>query len=119
MGMNEGIKTVLFPVKDLDKAKALFTALMGPPQFGDGPPYVGWNVNGQNIGLTVAGDRHGTAGPQCFWQVDDIEASLKALVDAGAEPLQAVRNVGGGRLVASVRDAEGNEIGLAQDTPAS
>ena len=111
----EGIKTVVFPVKDLERAKALFRALMGEPHH-DAPYYVGYTIDGQNIGLTPSADRKGVAGPVCYWQVDDIRASLQALLDAGAEPLQDVRNVGGGRLIASVKDAEGNEIGLAQDS---
>jgi hypothetical protein len=43
--------------------------------------------------------------------VDDIEASLKALLDAE----QDVNDVGGGRLIASVRDTDGNLIGVLQD----
>jgi predicted enzyme related to lactoylglutathione lyase len=112
--VNEGIKTVIYPVKDVEKAKALFSALMGEPAF-EQPAYVGFTIDGQNIGLTPGGDRRGAAGPVCYWQVDDIEGSLRALLDAGAELVQPVRHVGGGRRVASVKDAEGNEIGLAQD----
>jgi hypothetical protein len=39
---------------------------------------------------------------------------LKQLVDAGAATQQAIRDVGGGRLIASVKDADGNIIGLLQ-----
>jgi predicted enzyme related to lactoylglutathione lyase len=113
--VNEGIRTVIYPVRDIEKAKVLFRALMGEPAQ-DSPVYVGYAIDGQNIGLTPSGDRNGATGPVCYWHVDDIESSLKALVDAGAELLQPVRNVGGGRLIASVKDAEGNEIGLAHDT---
>ncbi|MCU1664922.1 MAG: glyoxalase [Pseudonocardia sp.] len=37
-----------------------------------------------------------------------------ALVEAGAEVQQQVRDVGAGRLIASVKDADGNVIGLVQ-----
>jgi len=109
-----GVKTVLFPVKDMERAKALFRALMGDPQQ-DSPYYVGYEIDGQNIGITPSADRKGAAGPVCYWQVDDIRASLQALLDAGAELVQDVRHVGGGREIASVKDAEGNEIGLTHD----
>jgi hypothetical protein len=33
----------------------------------------------------------------------------------GAELLRDVRDVGGGRLIASVKDADGNLVGLLQD----
>jgi predicted enzyme related to lactoylglutathione lyase len=50
-----------------------------------------------------------------YYQVDDIRQSLQLLVDAGAETIQDIRDVGGGRLIASVRDEDGNIIGLLQD----
>jgi predicted enzyme related to lactoylglutathione lyase len=53
-------------------------------------------------------------GPLAYWHVDDIKASLQALLDAGTETQQEVRDVGGGRLIASVKDADGNVIGLLQ-----
>ena len=53
-------------------------------------------------------------GPVGCWHVDDIEASVKLLLDAGAQVQEAVSDVGGGKLVASVRDADGNVIGLIQ-----
>jgi predicted enzyme related to lactoylglutathione lyase len=36
------------------------------------------------------------------------------LLDSGAQVLQDVKNVGGGKLIAFARDAEGNIIGLLQ-----
>jgi len=53
-------------------------------------------------------------GPVGYWHVDDINKALEELVDAGAETQQAVRDVGGGRLIAAVKDADGNVIGLVQ-----
>ena len=37
---------------------------------------------------------------------------------AGAETLQDVQDVGGGRLIAFVKDADGNLVGLLQDPSA-
>jgi predicted enzyme related to lactoylglutathione lyase len=54
-------------------------------------------------------------GPLAYRHVDDIAAKVQQLVDAGAEDLQAINDVGGGKLTASVRDADGNVIGLLQD----
>lgn len=53
-------------------------------------------------------------GPVGYWHVDDSEASLKLLLDAGAEAQRAITDVGGGKLIASVKDADGNTIGLIQ-----
>ena len=49
-----------------------------------------------------------------YYQVDDIEQSLKSLVDAGAQVQQEVKDVGGGMLTAIAKDADGNIIGLRQ-----
>jgi predicted enzyme related to lactoylglutathione lyase len=48
--------------------------------------------------------------------VDDIRGRLQTLTSAGAQVVQDVRDVGGGRLVASLKDADGNMLGLMQDT---
>ena len=39
----------------------------------------------------------------------------KSLLDAGAEIIQNIKNVGGERLIASVKDKDGNIIGLVQN----
>lgn len=112
--MTSGIRTVIYPVKDLAQAKALYTKLTGVAPIADQPYYVGFKVDGQDIGLDPNGHSQGMTGPLAYWHVDDINESLQQLVDAGAEVQQAVRDVGGGKLVASVRDPDGNPIGLLQ-----
>jgi len=54
-------------------------------------------------------------GPLAYWHVSDLESTLQALLDAGAQAQQPVTDVGGCRLIASVRDADGNLIGLLQN----
>jgi len=112
--MTEGVKTIIYPVKDLDGAKALFTALLGSEPQSDTPYYVGWNVAGQDIGLDPNGHAQGLTGPVPYWQVDDIASSVQALVAAGGELQQEPKDVGGGLLIAWVKDADGNVIGLRQ-----
>ncbi|MFK4227377.1 VOC family protein [Streptomyces sp. NPDC019890] len=112
--MNEGIKTVIYPVRDLAKAKALFAELLGVEPIMDEAYYVGYRVGGQDVGLDPHGHSKGMTGPVGYWHVDDIRASVKALIDAGAEEQQEVQDVGGGKLTAVVKDADGNIIGLLQ-----
>ena len=107
--MNHGVKTVIYPVKDLAKAKALFTALLGKEPYADAPYYVGFKIEGQDIGLDPNGHKQGMTP---YYQVDDIKQSLQALLDTGATPVQDVTDVGGGKLIAVVKDADGNIIGL-------
>jgi predicted enzyme related to lactoylglutathione lyase len=113
--MTDGLNTIIFPVRDLTRAKTLFSRLLGAPAW-DESYYVGFEVGGQHIGLDPGGHARGMTGPVGYWHVDDINASLKALLDAGAQLVQEVRDVAGGKLIASVRDLDGNVIGLLQPT---
>jgi predicted enzyme related to lactoylglutathione lyase len=112
--MTSGIRTIVFPVKDLARAKTLFGTLVGAAPYADEAYYVGFRVGDQEIGLDPNGHSQGMSGPVGYWHVGDIEKSLELLLDAGAETQQAVRDVGGGKLVATVTDPDGNVIGLVQ-----
>ncbi|MCF3129281.1 VOC family protein [Streptomyces olivochromogenes] len=113
--MTTGLQTIIYPVKDLDQAKALFTAALGVEPYADAPYYVGFRAAGQEIGLDPNGHAKGMTGPVPYWHVSDIRTRLAALLEAGAETLQDVTDVGGGKLIASVKDADGNLLGLIQD----
>jgi len=111
----QGIKTVLHPVSDLAAAKTMYTALLGVPPQADGPYYVGFDVAGQHIGLVPGGGPQGMTSPVAYWHVPDIEAKLAEVTAAGATVKEPVHDVGGGRLVATVADPDGNILGLLQD----
>ncbi|MFL6160895.1 MAG: VOC family protein [Jatrophihabitantaceae bacterium] len=111
--MTSGLKTIIFPVKDLGNAKAVFGSLLGTEPIMDEAYYVQFNVAGQEIGLDPNGHGKGMTGPVAYWHVDDIKSSVAELVAAGAAEQQAVTDVGG-RLIATVTDADGNPIGLIQ-----
>ncbi|HSZ38816.1 MAG TPA: VOC family protein [Trebonia sp.] len=111
----QGIKTVLHPVSDLGKAKQVYTALLGVAPTADSDYYVGYDAEGQHIGLVPRGGPQGMASPVAYWHVDDIEAKLAEVTAAGAAVKDAPREVGGGRVVASFTDPDGNVLGLVQD----
>jgi predicted enzyme related to lactoylglutathione lyase len=113
--MTSGLRTVIYPVKDLARAKALYGTLLGVAPYMDEAYYVGFNVGGQDVGLDPHGHSQGMTGPVGYWHVADIQESLKLLLDAGAETLRPVGDVGGGKLIAAVKDADGNVIGLIQN----
>ncbi|MVU83115.1 glyoxalase [Nocardia sp. ET3-3] len=110
-----GIKTVLHPVSDLAAAKSVYAALLGIAPQTDSPYYVGFDSEGQHIGLVPEGGPQSMATPVSYWHVGDIEAKLAALTAAGATVDQPAHEVGGGRLVATVADTDGNILGLIQD----
>jgi predicted enzyme related to lactoylglutathione lyase len=111
----EGIKTVLHPVSDLATATPVYTALLGEPPKHDSSYYVGFDVAGQHIGLVPGGGPQGMTSPVAFWHVADIEAKLAEVTAAGGAVKEPAHDVGGGRLVATVTDPDGNVLGLLQD----
>ena len=112
--MIQGIKQFNYPVKDLAQAKTLYSRLLGVEPYVDGAYYVGFRVGDQEIGLDPNGHKLGLTGPVGFFHVSDIKTTLQALVDAGAQVQQEAKDVGGGMLVAYVKDADNNSIGLIQ-----
>ncbi len=113
--MNPNVRTIVYPVRDLGKAKALFSALLGVKPYADEPYYVGFRVDGQEIGLDPNGHKNGMTMPVDYYHVEDIQKSLQGLLETGAQVHQEVKDVGSGRLIAIAKDADGNLIGLLQD----
>lgn len=106
---------IVYPVTDLAQAKALYRTLLGVEPSIDQPYYVGFDVNGEHVGLNPSGHAQGMTGPISYWPVEDIAKSLQQLFEAGAQEHQPVRDVGGAKIAAVV-DADGNVTGLIQAT---
>ena len=111
-----GLRTVVYHVDDLDRAKAWYTSALGVEPYFDAPFYVGYNVGGYELGLdpdsdgTVRGD-----SPAAYWGVDDIAGVVEKLKSAGVEVVSDVTEVGGDIKVTSIRDPFGNLIGLIEN----
>jgi predicted enzyme related to lactoylglutathione lyase len=112
----QGIKTVLHPVSDVAAAKTVYAALLGISPQTDSEYYVGFDTEGQHIGLVPGGGPQGLTSPVAYWHVSDLDAKLAEVTAAGATVKDAPRDVGGGRLVATVTDLDGNVLGLLQDS---
>ena len=112
------LRTIVHPVTDLAAAKAVYGALLGVAPQVDQPYYVGYEVGDLHVGLDPNGHAQGSTAPVGYWQVDDLEATIERMVAAGARVRQPAREVGGGRRIATLEDADGNVIGVLQD-PAS
>jgi catechol 2,3-dioxygenase-like lactoylglutathione lyase family enzyme len=109
MIMSATIRSLVIPVSDLETAKAVYTALLGAPHT-DQPYYVGYNVDGFEVGLNPGGEVAG--GPVAFADVEDLDATLATLLAAGATGRDAPREVAPGVRVCVLADADGSPIGL-------
>lgn len=109
--MANNVRLIVFPVKDLDKAKKFYNTFFGTEPYADSPYYVGYRLDDLEVGLDPNGD-----AVVSYIDADDIHARLKTLKDAGAKVVMDPKDVGGGLLVARV-EIDGNVVGLRQ--PAS
>jgi predicted enzyme related to lactoylglutathione lyase len=107
--MSLTIRSLVAPVSDLEAAKAIYTALLGAPHT-DQPYYVGYNVEGFEVGLNPQGDT--SEGPVAFADVDDVDATRASLMAAGATERTAPRQVAPGVRICVLEDTDGNAIGL-------
>lgn len=113
--MFKKLRTVIYYVPDLQKAKEWYSSLTGVQPYFDEPFYIGFDLNGCELGLHPL-DETVTHGNQTVshWAVDEIEKCVAQLIDKGATVLYKVSDVGGGIKVATVIDPWGNAVGLIE-----
>lgn len=113
--MFKKLRTVVYHVADLQKAKEWYTGITGIAPYFDQPFYVGFDINGCELGLDpdMTGVETGNHS-FVYWSVDGIENCLNRLLEKGATVIQPVTNVGGPIHVAAVKDPWGNAVGLIE-----
>jgi predicted enzyme related to lactoylglutathione lyase len=114
MNMMLGLRTVIYPVSNLDAAKAWYASVLELKPYFDQPFYVGFCVGGFELGLIPDG-QPATAGSQAYWGVPDARAAFNRLLALGATSLAPVTDVGGGICVAAVQDPFGNRLGIIEN----
>lgn len=105
-----GLRTVIYPAKDLAEAKAWYEKLLGFPPYFDEPFYVGFEVGGYELGLVPDGTRTDT-----YWGVSNMQQAWQDMLAKGAQPLDEPKEVGGGIWVAALSDPDGNAIGIIEN----
>ena len=112
-----GLRTVIFKVPDLARAKAWYSETFGIAPYFDEPFYVGYQHGGFELGLDpdVKKRGPGAGGTVAYWGVTDLAKTLKQLSTRGVEIAAPLQEVGEGIKVATIRDPFGNEIGLIEN----
>jgi predicted enzyme related to lactoylglutathione lyase len=108
-----GLRTVIYPAPDLEGSKAWYTQLLEVEPYFDEPFYVGYSVAGYELALDPNADP--ALGAVTYWGVDDAEAGLARLIEAGARPHSEVQEVGGSIRVAAVREPGGAVLGIIEN----
>jgi predicted enzyme related to lactoylglutathione lyase len=113
--MFKKLRTVIYHVNDLQKAKEWYINATGMQPYFDELFYVGFDINGFELGLDPD-NKNTVAGNQTisYWQVDDVAKSIDHLLSLKGVLMQPKTNVGGDINVAVVSDPFGNHIGLIE-----
>jgi predicted enzyme related to lactoylglutathione lyase len=109
-----GLRTVIYPAPDLERAKSWYAELLEQQPYFDEAFYVGFSVGGFELGL-IPDAKPGTAGAQAFWGVENADEAMARLLNMGAKRLEAVTEVGEGIRVAAVEDPFGNRLGIIEN----
>jgi predicted enzyme related to lactoylglutathione lyase len=112
--MIQGLRTVVYHVTDLARAKVWYSAVLERQPYFDEPFYVGYAVGGFELGLVPDG-KPGPGGTTVYWGVADAAAALERLTSRGAIPREPLKDVGGGIKVAAVADPFGNTFGIIEN----
>ena len=112
-----GLRTVIYHVPDLGRAKAWYSAAFGISAYFDEPFYAGFNVGGFELGLDPDVSRvpAGPGGTVAYWGVPNLEEALDRFVRSGATLIAPLQDVGGDIRVATVADPFGNLLGLIEN----
>ncbi len=109
-----GLRTVVYRVADLEKAKVWYSGVLGKQPYFDQPFYVGFNVGGYELGLvpdakaSTSRDSTGIA----YWGVNDAKSAYERLLKMGATAHEPIQDVGEGIIVGAVTDPFGNIFGV-------
>lgn len=112
-----GLRTVIYHVPDLARAKAWYSMAFQAKPYFDEPFYVGFNIGGYELGLdpNTASSGSGPGGSVAYWGVADIKEALHHFTASNARLMTGVQDVGEGIKVATVADPFGNVIGLIEN----
>jgi predicted enzyme related to lactoylglutathione lyase len=112
-----GLRTVIYRVRDIEKAKSWYTAAFGIAPYFDMPFYVGFNIGGFELGLDpdISEGGPGGGGSVAYWGVANLDSAVAHFSAQGAAVQSVARDVGEGIRVASVADPFGNLIGLIEN----
>lgn len=113
--MLQKLRTVIYHVADLQAAKAWYSGVTGLQPYFDEPFYVGFDINGCELGLDPSMDNIETGNHTVsYWAVDNAKEASAKFLAAGATLVQDVTNVGGPIHIAIVADPFGNYIGFIE-----
>jgi len=108
-----GLRTCIYRVSDIQQAKQWYTKAFGVEPYFDEAFYVGFNIAGYELGLQPE-ESTVPKGESVFtyWGVEDVTSEYKRLLEIGATVFEEPTEVGGGIIVAAIKDPWNNVLGI-------
>jgi len=109
-----GLRTTIYKVGDLEKAKDWYSLVFGTAPYFDEPYYVGFNIGGYELGLQPEKNLRVDKAESvvAYWGIEDIDSAFNFFISSGAVEHEKPFKVGGEIMTATVKDPWGNIIGL-------
>lgn len=109
-----GLRTAIYKVGDINAAREWYANVFETQAYFDEPYYVGFNIGGYELGLQPEGipTKDKVENVVVYWGVDDIGTEFNKFIASGGTQHEKPKDVGGGIMVATLKDPWGNIIGL-------
>lgn len=113
--MLQKLRTVIYHVNDIVAATNWYIKATGIQPYFNEPFYVGFDINGYEIGLDPSPDNFSSGNhTTSYWAVESAKAAAEKFISLGATLVQGATNVGGSIYVSVVTDPFGNNIGFIE-----
>jgi predicted enzyme related to lactoylglutathione lyase len=112
-----GLRTATYTAKDLSAARAWYAEVLGIQAYFDEPFYVGFNVNGFELGVLPDENAAVVRVPAgiAYWGVAHADSTYARLLALGATAFAPIEDVGEGIRIGAVRDPFGNLLGIIEN----
>ncbi|MCA1625478.1 MAG: VOC family protein [Acidobacteria bacterium] len=111
-----GLRTVIYKVSDLERAKNWYRDVLNTQPYFDQPFYVGFNIGGFELGLDPDVSGFIAGNNLCvYWGVKNVPETFEELLKKGAKVHSEPQTVGKEIVVASVFDPFENIFGIIEN----
>lgn len=110
--MFTGLKSVIYPSSNLEADKKFWEKITGVKPYFDQPYYIGFGVEGIELGLDPNAAKEGLNFPVAYWNVKNTKEASEQLIAGGATANTEIKDVGGGMMMGTFKDPSGNIFGI-------
>ena len=84
-------------------SETLVSKLLETDPYVESAYYIGFRIADHELALDPNGHATGMTGPVGYWHVSDSRKSMRSLLDAGTQRQPEIKDIGQGKLIASVK----------------